>query len=263
MKCAYPQLNKQRVEYPCGQCTNCRINKRRSWVLRNFLELHDHPFGSSFLTLTYADKHLPDRKLLDHRDVQLFIKKVRNHFGPMRYFGCGEYGSKTQRPHYHMIAYSLPETWRGSPQHDKLIKLWGKGHVDVGSVTLDSIQYVAGYTLKAGQPKDWCYVVPPYSFMSRMPGIGRNALEALIPKIDNPDFNLGPGGLSTLRVGGKKLPTDRYIRDYFTSMSYYFNKGHQDKWEQELSDVLKLEIERKVEARNKIRERTLANERSL
>lgn len=45
---------------------------------------------------------------LRKRHYQLFFKRLRKWYGkPIRYFGTGEYGSKTQRPHYHFIIFGL------------------------------------------------------------------------------------------------------------------------------------------------------------
>lgn len=98
---------------------------------------------NSFITLTYSDEHLPPGQNLRHRDVQLFIKRLRKHLARLqgakrqrhltkihltplqrdegnsqpkafqnsdskpaiRYYMCGEYGEKTRRPHYHMCLF--------------------------------------------------------------------------------------------------------------------------------------------------------------
>lgn len=87
-----------------------------------------------FLTFTYDDKHLPHGGTLDHRDIQLLLKRLRKYVSSasnkkqsandlvttatavltnretnkqtkLRYYMCGEYGEKTQRAHYHMCLY--------------------------------------------------------------------------------------------------------------------------------------------------------------
>lgn len=248
MKCAYPRINADRVEYPCGQCINCRINKRRKWVLRNFLELHDH-LTASFVTLTYDPEHLPERALIDKKHVQLFFKKVRREFGPVRYFGCGEYGSKNQRPHYHFIIYGIPPYLRGTASFKRLNDCWWdnktkspRGSIDVGDVTMESIQYVAGYTLKAGQPVDWCYAVPPRSFMSRRPGIGKDGFLRLAAGIDNADYAIKTDGPHVLRVKDRLLPVDRYFKKLFFDNSQYFSSAHQEKWEPTLVQCAEQEL---------------------
>ena len=95
---------------PCGQCIGCRLERSRQWATRLMkeLRLHNH---ASFITLTYDDNNLPKTAdgvpTLCLRDMQLFLKSLRKHFQPvqLRYFQCGEYGEKTQRPHYHMILF--------------------------------------------------------------------------------------------------------------------------------------------------------------
>lgn len=109
------------VTIPCGQCIGCRIDRSREWANRCLMELESHPEGGYFLTLTYNDMHLPwswyadpytgeaqPSLTLDRRDVQLFIKRLRRATGQsLRYFGCGEYGPRTMRPHYHLIIFGL------------------------------------------------------------------------------------------------------------------------------------------------------------
>lgn len=109
------------VEIPCGQCIGCRIQRSRQWADRCLMELTQHPEGGYFVTLTYNDMHLPwswysdpftgeaqASLTLDRRDVQLFLKRLRKSTGQdLRYFGCGEYGPTTFRPHYHLIIFGL------------------------------------------------------------------------------------------------------------------------------------------------------------
>lgn len=200
------------------------------WTLRNFLELQDHPYAS-FITLTYAPEFLPDRALLHHPDVQKFLKRLRKSTGSrIRYFGCGEYGSKTQRPHYHLIVYGLRPTYRGSPEHQRLIDIWGLGHVDVGDVTVQSIQYVCGYTLKSGQPRNWCYVVPPYSMMSRQQGIGKKRFLEMLDKFESMDEEiLAAAGytISNLKIAGRAFPIGRYLKSLISDREILTN-GHHD-----------------------------------
>lgn len=61
----------------CGQCVGCRLERSRQWAARCMHEaqLHKH---NSFITLTYRPENLPEHGNLRHRDVQLFLKKLRN-----------------------------------------------------------------------------------------------------------------------------------------------------------------------------------------
>lgn len=145
---------------PCGQCTDCRIRKGSDWTSRLVHESKFH-LVSSFLTMTYDDAHLPEHETLVPRDMQLFVKRVRKHYPgvKLRYFGVGEYGEKTHRPHYHMILFGAAFLEDRRP-HSKnsagdqlytsatLEKLWGKGHCLIGNVSPQSCGYVAQYAFK-------------------------------------------------------------------------------------------------------------------
>eukprot|EP01043_Picozoa_sp_COSAG02_P068353 COSAG02_NODE_11317_length_1749_cov_1.025455_4_plen_67_part_01 len=62
---------------------------------------------SCFITLTFSPEELNKRgnpDSLDVRDFQLFMKRLRKkHQHKIRFFNCGEYGEKNQRPHYHAL----------------------------------------------------------------------------------------------------------------------------------------------------------------
>ena len=164
--------------------------------------------------LIYTVKLLPFDGLLDKSHVPAFVKRLRSRGYSVRYYGCGEYGEHTHRPHYHLIMYGL-EPRLVEPRHDCrkdwLCKLWGLGHVDSGSVTKDSIQYVAGYTFKHydDYKRGWCFRVPPYSIMSRMPGIGK---ERFLQLCDSVEMRLDlPNRPRTIRIGGRFWPLDSLL----------------------------------------------------
>jgi len=60
----------------------------------------------------------------------------------IRFFGCGEYGERGGRPHYHAILYGVD----GSEA--SIRKSWSFGHVGVHQLTPAAIKYVAGYCSK-------------------------------------------------------------------------------------------------------------------
>jgi len=127
---------------PCGKCLQCRIKKRKEWGLRMIHELDDYK-KSCFITLTYDDDNIPEFRSLKKHDLQKFFKRVRKAYpGKIKYFACGEYGDKTQRPHYHAIIFGISIT-----KADKLIlnTAWPYGHIFYGLAEPDSINYVAQY----------------------------------------------------------------------------------------------------------------------
>ena len=152
------------IEVPCRQCTGCRIDHAAQWSLRLAHELQTQGNHGYFITLTYDDDHLPGDRSLDHHHVQLFIKYLRREFPDLKitYFVCGEYGSQTQRPHYHLImfGFSLDDLkfYRSGKGVDgqkyklynseTLDRCWKRGHVVIGYANQQSINYTARYMLK-------------------------------------------------------------------------------------------------------------------
>lgn len=119
-------------------------------------QLHEH---NQFVTLTYALNPMT----LVRRDMTLFFKKLR-HIQPFRYYGCGEYGDVTGRPHYHLLLFGFPcldrYPWRRSSAGFQLYRspaleqVWGHGSVEIGDVSLESAAYCARYCMKKQTGKD-------------------------------------------------------------------------------------------------------------
>lgn len=187
MQCLYPVgilLPDKRAMYvPCGQCMACRINRAQDWALRLWIESRQYS-DLCFVTLTYNDENCSGS--LCKRDLQLFNKRLRK-ARSFRFFACGEYGSSTRRPHYHMIVFGIgvdDSVWKGkrydSRSHGWYCQcdFWPFGHVYLGEVTPQSIAYVCKYTTKAVFGKgavsayDELCLERPFNTMSRRPGIG-------------------------------------------------------------------------------------------
>jgi len=178
---------------PCGKCGFCLEVKRADWTFRLKQELKVAD-SAHFLTLTYNDEELPlgvdDTPTLCKKDVQLFIKRLRKENGKtirhsfsgrilrgksssqknIRYYTVGEYGTETNRPHYHSIMFNLREDVTKD-----LEKIWKQGHIKIGSVTDASIHYVTKYVVN----RNGIYEnrQKPFSLISnRSGGIGNNYL---------------------------------------------------------------------------------------
>lgn len=180
------------LSLPCGQCIGCRLERSRQWAMRCMHEASCHS-RSSFATLTYDEKNLPVRGMLDYPAFQKFMKRLRK-VAQVRFFMCGEYGPLDWRPHYHacIFGFDFPDRkyWSrmdsGSKLYrsDLLERLWPFGFSTVGDVTFESAAYVARYCVKKvnGQgadahykrvDKDGEYSLPPeFAHMSLKPGIG-------------------------------------------------------------------------------------------
>jgi len=148
---------------PCNKCLSCKLHKAREWAIRCWHESQMHE-ESAYVTFTYAPEHLPAYGDLNHRDFQLFLKRLRAHTGKkITYFMCGEYGDGTHRPHYHalLFGYYPPDpvyhrTEKGHRYYKsaELDRLWRCGFTDTSSVNYQSSGYIARYTMKKQLPRE-------------------------------------------------------------------------------------------------------------
>lgn len=139
---------------------------------------------NAFVTLTYEDEKLPFVKntvsglpmpTLVPRDLQLFMKSLRKRmdkeFGrKFRFYGVGEYGGKSERPHYHLALFNFPSClrgrtltvgrselrdWRGCCPVCRMVgEIWDRGIVEVRTLDEGKCGYVAGYVTKKMTSKE-------------------------------------------------------------------------------------------------------------
>lgn len=172
MRCISPILvrsNGRRDFVPCGKCNYCLQTKRFDWSFRLYQESKS-AVSANFLTMTYDDDHLRSPSLCK-RDVQLFTKRVRkDNSAKLRYYTVGEYGTRTLRPHYHSIMFNMD-----LEVVTRLSDYWRLGNCYVGEVSMASINYVTKYVIN--RTIDYGGLDPPFSLMSRRPGIGSRYLD--------------------------------------------------------------------------------------
>lgn len=206
-----PPAGTSGLSLPCGGCLACRVNRARDWSVRCNLELRDHPV-TVWSTLTYDDYHLPPTLRPDH--LSAFVKRLRARLAladrKFRFFASGEYGERTQRPHYHMIHYGMSED-----DESEIQAAWPHGMIRVDPISPRAISYVAGYVskkigykLQATERVDpetgECYTwEPPFIRMSRRPGIGGNAREHW------------QSWRSSAVVAGRQVPVPRFLHDAY------------------------------------------------
>lgn len=200
--------NREILEIPCGKCLGCRMERSRSWALRCLLEseLYD---DNCFITLTYSDHNLPENNSLDHSHFQKFMKRLRKKFNTdtIRYYMCGEYGEKRERPHFHAILFNFDfpdrEFWSYDRdiilyRSDILEKLWPFGFSTVGDMNIASAGYVARYVIKKVKEDDDKYIdsdrVPPYARMSRKKGIATDWYEKFKSDVYPHDYIIDSNG---------------------------------------------------------------------
>lgn len=192
--------NLEQLKIPCGKCSGCRLDKSRDWAVRVMHEssLYDK---NCFITLTFNDENI--KRSLDKSDFQKFMKRLRKKFGQgVRYFHCGEYGERLNRPHHHAILFNFDFTdkylykvsnnvkWYRS---ECLEKLWPFGFSVIGDVNFASAAYVARYVVKK-QSKDfkgrmhYDGRVPEYITMSRRPGIASVWIDKYFTDVYPSDF---------------------------------------------------------------------------
>jgi len=144
----------------------------------------------------------------------------------IRYYMCGEYGEKLQRPHYHYLIFGhefrdkkyLKTSNSGEALYTsaQLDDIWQHGHAWIGDVTYESCAYVASYVMKkiTGNRAEEHYLrqdeagndywlTPEFNEMSRRPGIGRTWWEKFNQDIYTTDHLVK-------RNGGKMKPPRYY-----------------------------------------------------
>ncbi|AXH74431.1 MAG: replication initiator protein [Microviridae sp.] len=183
MECLSPRyIHKQDIVVPCGVCPFCAVTRRSDWSFRLHYEAKKHE-QSHFLTLTYSNNNLTydyGHPQLVKSDLQNFFKRLRKKGHKCRYFAVGEYGSKTYRPHYHIILFGnvprnvIEKSWARFNKRNQ--KYYAIGHVHFGKVTEQSVMYCLGYLVNARTWKMKHHRVPPFTTMSRRPGLGANYL---------------------------------------------------------------------------------------
>jgi hypothetical protein len=214
------------------------------------LERHQHE-DACFVTLTYNDENLPQGGTLVPRDPTLFLKKLRKAIEGsainLRYDLVGEYGDETQRPHYHLALYGLGE------KHKELIQSkWSLGFTLVGSLTIDSAQYIAGYVTKKMTSKADPRLNgrhPEFARMSRHNGgLGAGAMKQVATTFTSDphgvDFLIENGDVPNgLQYGGKSLPLGRYLKTKLREECGYENTKGQpkalQKQAEQMHDLLK------------------------
>lgn len=243
------------LPFGCGQCLPCRINRRRQWAARQYLEslTHEH---NAFCTLTYNSECLPRDGSLQPADLSGFIKRLRSRLDPVRFrfFGVGEYGDGAdQRPHYHLSLFGVsgrtsvlgPSRVQHFGVSEAVFEAWGKGFTDVQEFTAATAQYVCGYVTKKltskGDPR-LGNRAPEFARMSLRPAIGTEAMRVIASQL------AASGYIDTLsdvphelRVGNRTLPLGRtMLRKLREAVGY--TQGYLDHVKSKISHERSLEL---------------------
>ena len=261
MLCRNPFI-KDGAAFGCGQCEPCRFSRRRTWAHRIMLEALCHK-DKAFIGLSYSELWAPvldasfGRKPLSlkPKHLQDWLKRVRAAVQPsdefvermlrdgvvkdrkelyvrLRYFGVGEYGDKSWRPHFHVILYGYPTCFKGRTHRDygsdrpmaykccpncELIQsTWPFGDVDLGTVTHASAGYCASYTVKKMTSPDDGRLYgrhPEFARMSLKPGIGVDGLWDIASSMMEYGLDESMADVpSAIAYGKQQMPLGRYLR---------------------------------------------------
>jgi len=237
----------EEIVLPCGKCDGCMIDRSRQWALRCVHEASLYE-NNCFITLTFRKECLNELGSLVKEDFQLFMKRLRKKFKglqclekrdplgmktyPIRFFHCGEYGSKLQRPHHHACLFNFDfvdkELWSTRKgiklyRSSSLEGLWPFGFSTIGAVTWESAAYIARYVTKKmyGVQADSHYsrlnsetgemvpIVREYITMSRRPGIGKRWFDRFASDVFPKDF---------VTHGGRKFKPPSYYDSVYDEL---------------------------------------------
>lgn len=202
---------------------------------------------SCFVTFTYEKEPSNGSVCKDHLSSTFHRLRAaaRRQDRHLRFFGVGEYGDRTFRPHYHAAVFGLgvpdaqliDDAWHGLSDADGSVP----GFTHCGVLTPDSASYVGGYVTKKLTSKDDPRLggrSPEFAVMSRRPGIGSLGLGSLIEA-----FNTSAGALyfarhgdvpSSIQIGGKSLPLGGHLRRQLRL--FFFGEECQPKAAKELRE---------------------------
>ncbi len=239
MLCAFPARVSEKTTRPCGQCIPCKVNHKRKWLARLLLE--SKTAGSTqFLTLTYNPESQPICKdpetgevlgTIVKSHVQDYIRELRVQLSRIpwfpssqsprvRYFAVGEYGTRSERPHYHLILFGLDERF-----HETITKTWKAGFSSIRPADSASMAYTLKYSMKSlGDPENpWLRGrAPTFALMSKRPPLGTLFLPKVAKSIKQVAFDSKDNPIcplpTTVTIDGENYPLDRTLQSSLSKL---------------------------------------------
>lgn len=201
-----PSRGLETIAVPCGRCPACYKRRVSGWSFR-LLQEEKISVSSHFITLTYDTKNVPITKngfmQINKRDLQLFFKRLRKcNEEKIRYYAVGEYGGKTNRPHYHIILFNA--------KIETVQPAWNLGEIHYGKVEGASVGYCLKYMSKKSK-------IPMHKNDDRQPefglmskGLGKNYITDQMQKWHLQD----PYQRMYVNLpGNQKISMPRYYKD--------------------------------------------------
>lgn len=220
------------VQVPCQQCWQCKEGRVRDWIGRCIAETKTS-FASTVMTLTYGDSprmNAQDNEWhatsLVYHDVKNYMKLLRYHGFPVRYFAVGEYGSRKGRAHWHIVLFWQSQNLPPLQFMKKFnhAPFWPHGFAWAEVAEPKAIRYVMKYIVK-GFKDD---VKTSYG-LSLRPPLGANYFRELARVYV--DHGLSPRDLrysfaDVLKRDGTQLPF--YLKRH---SAYYFLNAFDLEWQ--------------------------------
>lgn len=214
------------IPVPCGKCIDCRKDYQKEWTFRLSQEMRRCRVPV-FITLTYNDENVPlgdvdgePQTVLVKSDLQKFFKRLRKNGGDllkeMRYFAIGEYGSKTNRCHFHAVIMA-PNLVYVKDLDTVVKKSWTFGFSLCKFCTDKQVHYVCKYMNKLDSRP---HLVKPFRLYSR--SIGLNYLTQKVI-----DYYLSTFDRTCLN-GSCRIGLPRYYKrklDALSDNNYYLKKS--------------------------------------
>lgn len=226
MACLFPfnarkKITGELVPVPCGYCPDCLRRRSAGWAFRLDREMRWYNgVNAFFVTLTYDPMTVPISRngfmTLNREDTKQFNRILRTNLRvkkllqkkPKRwisctpyykYYICGEYGGRTERPHYHAIIFGATQ--------EQIREAWTFGHVHIDEVNDSTIGYVAKYMLKGKFEKKHANDdrEPEFSQMSKFLGV------SYIDSQHVRDYHQTRNYIT--KKGGYKVAMPRYYKD--------------------------------------------------
>lgn len=102
MNCENPVQTSNGIQQ-CRKCQQCQSRKRRHWLGRIAAEAFTST-SVRFVTLTYDEEHVEKGRSLPLDHLRAYNGNRRRKY-PFRHFSVGEFGDKTNRPHWHSLQF--------------------------------------------------------------------------------------------------------------------------------------------------------------
>lgn len=224
------------ISVPCGRCAACRSARAHEWAVRMQHEIATSSCAS-FGSFTFNPANYPKDGSVRISDLQLFFKRLRKVLDGrrIRYFACGEYGSRFGRAHYHAVLFNVDyELDRAAVD-----RAWNRGFTELSEVTFARCRYVANYMDKfvmGTRPKG---AAAPFTTMSN--GIGRAWCEENAVRLWS---NL------CVRSQGRTIPIPKYYVKVLGIPTYLLSEDSEEVLEAENDRLIRkvgLDIEKGYE----------------